>query len=261
MQTKYFSSLTISTTAVYSPNNGFDGCLDSVAYVNRAKNSTEILNDATLVVHLSFDNSVLLDSGPLLINVAGTNYSFTSSGRVNGALTVSGSLSYVQVSGLIRFGTTGWSYSLAIWVNPANISGGTILHGSSRSDESTAGWCLAMISLTSSGQIAINSWNNTNVPVTGQQITANAWTHVVATYSSTNGERLYVNGTLSSSVGAYTFMSSGLSMKITLGSSLSGTNTCNSGTIQKRQFNGLLDEFYVYARELNATEVTALANP
>ena len=49
-------------------------------------------------------------------------------------------------------------------------------------------------------------------------------------------------------------------MTITLGSSLNGTGVCSTGTIQMGQFRGALDEFYVYARELNATEVAALSS-
>jgi hypothetical protein len=114
--------------------------------------------------------------------------------------------------------------------------------------------------LTSSGQIAINSWNGGNIPVTGPTVSLNTWTHIVGTYSQTNGERLYVNGTLRASAGAYSFAAGGVPMTITLGNSLLGTGVCNTGTIQMGQFYGSLDEFYVYARELTAAEVTALAS-
>ena len=135
------------------------------------------------------------------------------------------------------------------------------MHLSSRVDGAQpSGWCLPIMGLTSSGQIAINSWNNANVPVTGPTVQLNAWTHVVGTYSPTNGERLYVNGTLRGSVGPYGFMAGTIPMTITLGSSLQGTGVCNTGTIQMGQFYGALDEFYVYARELTEAEVAAHVN-
>jgi hypothetical protein len=114
--------------------------------------------------------------------------------------------------------------------------------------------------LTSSGHIAIDSWSNSNVPITGPLVPLNTWTHVVGTYSLTNGERLYVNGTLKASVGGYSFSTGGVPMTITLGSSLLGTGMCRTGTIQMGQFYGSLDEFYVYARELSAVEVDTLFN-
>jgi hypothetical protein len=253
--------LTIGTNGVNAPNNYFDGCLDSIAYFGRSKNATEVLNDATLVSYLSFDVNTLIDSGPLGINGTGTNYSYTSSGRLNKGLSLSGLSSYVQITGLRRIGINSWSYSVAIWIKPTSLAGGTIMHLSSRTDGAqTNAWCLPIMGLTSSGQIAINSWNNSNVPLTGPSVLLNSWTHVVATYSSTNGERLYVNGTLRASTGAYSFSAGNTLMTITLGSSLLGQGVCNTGTIQMGQFYGFLDEFYTYARELTSSEVTALYN-
>lgn len=220
-----------------------------------------MLRDATLSAYLPFDGNTLLDSGPLSINGSGTNFSYTTSGRLNAALTLLGTSSYAQITGLRRIGTNSWPYSVAIWIYPTSLAGGTIMHLSSRTDGAQpGGWCLPIMGLTSSGQIAINSWNNSNVPVTGPTVPLNTWTHIVGTYSPTNGERLYVNGTLRASVGGYSFMAGSAPMTITLGSSLLGTGVCNTGTIQMGRFYGWLDEFYVYARELTATEVAAHFN-
>ncbi len=256
-----FSALTIGTNGVNAPNNYFDGCLDSIAYFGRAKNGSEVLLDATLVAYLPFDGDTLLDSGPLSINGTGTNYSYTASGQLNAALTLPGPSSYVQITGLTRLGTNGWPYSVAIWIKPTNLTGGTIMHLSSRADGAqTNAWCLPIMGLTSSGQIAAESWNGGNIPITGPSVPLNTWTHVAITYSQTNGEQLYVNGTLKGSSGAFYFLSSSVPMTITLGSSLLGTGVCNTSTTQMGRFYGSLDEFYVYARELNATEVVALAS-
>jgi hypothetical protein len=221
-----------------------------------------VLFDATVVAYLPFDGNTLLDSGPLGINGTGTNYSYISPGRVNVALSLPSLASYVQITGLIRIGTSSWPYSVAVWIYPTSLTGGTIMHLSAGTNGAQAsGWCLPIMGLTSSGHIAIDSWNGSDVPITGPTVPLNAWTHVVATYSSTDGQRLYVNGTLLGSTGAYSFSASGVPMTITLGSSLLGTGTCHTGTIQMGRFYGSLDEFYVYARELTASEVTALANP
>lgn len=253
--------MTIGTNGVNYPDNYFDGYIDSIAYFGRSKNATEVLNDATLVAFLSFDSNTLVDSGPLLINGTGTSYSFSSSGRVLNALTLSNSLSYVQVTGLRRIGLNSWPYSVSIWIKPTSLAGGTIMHLSSRVDGAQPNaWCLPIMGLTSSGQIAINSWNGSNVPLTGPLVTANVWTHVVGTYSPTNGERLYVNGILQTSTGAYGFSAGAALMTLTLGNSLNGTVGCNTGTIQMGQYYGSLDQFYIYARELTASEVSALFN-
>jgi len=222
-----------------------------------------VLDDATVIGKLSFDGDTLLDTVPLLINGTGIYYQYTSSGRVNEAITLSSLLSYVQITGLLRLGTSGWPYTVAIWIRPTTVAGGTIMHLSSRTDGAqTNAWCLPIMGLTSSGQIAINSWNSGNVALTGPSAPLLACTHVAATYSFSNGERLYINGSqYGSSSGSYTFAASGAGMTITLGSSLFGTGVCNTGTIQMGQYNGSLDEFQVYARELTAAEIFALANP
>lgn len=257
----YFRTFTIGTNVINTPNNYFDGYLDSIAYFSRAKNATEVLFDATLVVYLPFDGNTLLDSGPLSINGTGASYSYTTSGRVNSGINLVINSSYVQVTGLRRIGINSWPYTVAIWIKPTSLAGGTIMHLSSRTDGAqTSAWCLPIMGLTTAGQIAINSWNNSNVPITGPTMVVNTWTHVVATYSPSNGERLYVNGTLRGSVGAYSFSAGGAAMTITLGSSLLGLGACNTGTIQMGQFYGSFDEFYVYARELTAAEVATLAN-
>lgn len=182
-------------------------------------------------------------------------------GRVNAGVSLQNSSSYVQITGLRRIGTNNWPYSVAIWIKPTSLAGGTIMHLSSRTDGAqTSGWCLPIMGLTSSGQIAINSWSGANVPLNGPLMVLNTWTHIVGTYSPNNGERLYVNGTLIASVGAYSFGAGGVPMTITLGSSLLGVGVCNTGTIQMGRFYGSLDEFYVYARELTASEVATLAN-
>ena len=257
------SAILIGSNVLGAPNSFFDGCLDSLEYLTRVKNASEILNDATLVAYLSFDGNSLLDRGPLGINGTGSNYAYMTSGRVNNALNLPNTSSFVQVTGLIRIGTDGWSYSVAIWIYPTSLAGGTIMHLSSRTDGAQTGaWCLPIMGLTTTGQIAINSWTSGNVPLTGPSASLNTWTHVAATYSSTNGQRLYINGNqYGSSSGPYVFYAGGVPMTITLGSSLLGLGACNTGTIQMGQYRGSLDEFRVYARELTAAEVSSLANP
>lgn len=259
-----YSNLTIGKSEALGLYNNFDGCLDSISFIDRAKNATEILNDATEVVYLSFDNSNLLDSGPLLINGTGANYSFTCCGKVNKGLSLCGAPSYVQISGLRRLGTDNWPYSLVVWIYPTNITGGTIVHLSVQADgtDFASTPCLPMIGFNSIGQLAINSWNGSNISIVGPVVSLLSWTHVAVTYSSNNGQRLYINGTLyDSSAEAFDFIMGGVLMTITLGSSLAGTYKCTSGPIMIGQYQGLLDEFQLYARELTEVEITILSNP
>lgn len=124
------------------------------------------------------------------------------------------------------------------------------------------GWCIPIIGLSSSYQIIGQSWNQTgSVPVIGPVVPLTTWTHVVHSYSATNGVRLWINGTLIGSTGPFMYAPSGARNTITLGSSLNGTANCAFGNIVKGQFYGMMDELRVYSRELNASEVAVLANP
>ena len=62
----------------------------------RVKQSTEILDDATLVTWNSFDNQPYSDSGPLHLAVTVGNV-IPVSGRVNEAIGFSSNSSYYQV--------------------------------------------------------------------------------------------------------------------------------------------------------------------
>lgn len=106
------------------------------------------------------------------------------------------------------------------------------------------------------------NWNSSwPVAVTGPVIPLATWTHLVTSYSATNGIRLWVNGTLIGSSGPFSYTPSGVPNTIIAGSALNSTGFCATGNINHGQFYGRLDELKIYARELNATEVFALANP
>lgn len=119
-----------------------------------------------------------------------------------------------------------------------------------------------MLGFSSSWQVIGQNWNLTGaVAVTGPIIPVGTWTNLVTSYSATNGIRLWINGTLIGSSGPFAYYPSQAYDTVTLGNSLQGTSICATGNVVKGQFYGMMDELYIYARELNATEVYALANP
>ena len=125
------------------------------------------------------------------------------------------------------------------------------------------GWCLPIIGLSSLSQIIGQSWNTTGSPaaIIGPVVPLAIWTHIVTSYSATNGVRLWFDGTLIGSTGPFAYAPSTVPNTITLGNSVSGPGPCASGSIAKGQFYGMMDELRVYSRELNASEVSTLANP
>lgn len=114
----------------------------------------EVLRDATLTLSYAFNNA-LVDDGPLGINGTGTNVQYSSAGRVNQSLDLSTNPSFVQVTGLVLLGTDGHPYSIALWIRPNTVTGGTLVHVSPTSGVVT--WSLPLLGFTSAGELAVQS--------------------------------------------------------------------------------------------------------
>jgi hypothetical protein len=244
-----------------SPQSFWDGLLDQVTITNRVKTSCEILNDASLVAYFPLDgngNDIGPNSMSGTYNPQSNNGLSWISGRVNQALNFNSSTSYFQSCGFYALGNN-QPYSIAMWVNPS-FQSGTLFHLSSAGTGS-GGWCLPMIGFSSNGSIVVQTWiGSSAISIMGPILPINSWTHIVQTYSSTNGLQLYLNGGLYNSATVNTFASGGVTMCVLLGSSGLGTN-CQTGSISMGPYSGAIDEFYVYNRELNSLEVCPLAHP
>ncbi|CAF0952846.1 unnamed protein product [Adineta steineri] len=242
----------------------FAGYIDEVSVVMREKQPNEILDDATLVTWNSFDNLPYSDSGSLNLNVKVSNLTSVS-GRVNEAVRFSSNLSYYQMNGFVLLGISNYSYSIALWTRPSSTRGSVLVHLSTTADGN--GWCVDLMGFSSSGQIIVTGWHSTsNVQIVGPILPANVWTHVVTTYSTTNALRLYINGTYYNSSSAFKYVASGTVNILTLGNPLqavpfNGTGGCKSQSIVPNVYDGSIDEFGVYSRELSSYDICALANP
>ena len=236
----------------------FNGLIDQFSYTNRSKASDEILRDATLTVSFSFDSNSTFDEGPLAINGSLVGNTSFVPGRRGQALQIDNvNDSYFMVQGLVLLGTNNQSYSFSIWIKPAILQKSSIIHMSDHADGN--GWSLPMISLTNNGELITVAWSGGSTIIMGPPILANMWTYVAVTYSSTNGLRLYVNGTLFNSSLPYSFVGSGHSNYLLVGSSrLANTLVGWSNIIG--QYSGAVDELRVYSRELTTSDIIALTN-
>jgi hypothetical protein len=70
---------------------------------------------------------------------------------------------------------------------------------------------------------------------------------------------VYAYGTLINSSSSFNYAFSGVPNAIILGFSLAGTRMFTAASVLKEQFYGMVDELRVYSRELNASDVYALA--
>ncbi len=95
--------------------------------------------------------------------------------------------------------------------------------------------------------------------VNGSVLTPNAWVHIRTTYSQSIGLQLYINGTLIDETPSFSYSASSAINYITLANSLtaqSSSSSYDSNMIAHAgTFEGLIDEFCVYARVLSANDV------
>ena len=254
----YNQSLTFGSTYASGPLSCFDGLIDQLSFTNRAKNSTEILQDATLVVYFSFDNNSTYDEGPLRINGSHVGNTTFVPGRVGQALEIKNiNQSDFSVHGLVLLGISNRSYSFSIWIRPYIQQKSTILHLSDQMNGTN--WCVPALGLTNTGQLMSYSYGQGTGNVVGPVVPINTWNHAAVTYSNANGLRLYVNGTLNSSSTAFSFSSGGAPMYLFVSSPISGIG-CVSMYDTCGQYSGAVDELRVYSRELSPGDVAFSAN-
>jgi hypothetical protein len=98
----------------------------------------------------------------------------------------------------------------------------------------------------------------------------NTWTHIVLTYSSTNGLALYTNGTLQGVQQPFSsFPTAGPDYKIRPYMTVGNPTTTGSipgclignPPLSPAAYQGLIDELRLYSRELTKTEICSLFNP
>ncbi|CAF3930044.1 unnamed protein product [Rotaria sp. Silwood1] len=232
----------------------FNGYIDQVRYTARVKNSTELLNDASQYVYYSFDGGSIIDNGPNGINATISGTLSSTTGRVNQALQFgSGSYLYYTYAPFYFLGISDQPFSIGLWAKPTgSLAASTLVF------VTVPSWCVHFLVMTSSGQLTANLWNGGAMSTNGPTLSLNTWTHIGYTYSYSNGIKLYINGNYQSTTGSFHFSASGVAMYIRLGSD-GGSTSCTPG--YGGQFTGALDEFYLYKRELTASEIWALANP
>ena len=191
-------------------SNYFSGRIDRLQVSSGAKTACQILNDATLTAYYSFDVSAsYLDSSNNAIHGT-SNLLLNVPGRINQAYSFQYEYSYFQSSAFTAY-SSNEPFSVALWVKPFVITGGTLVHLSTGNNDYSES-CFDLLGFSSSGQLVgrlFNSWAiccpfplSSTCPcqsaanVGGSTMMVNIWTHIVLTYSSTNGMALYTNGTL-----------------------------------------------------------------
>jgi hypothetical protein len=219
--------------------------MDQLSYVNRAKNISEILDDATLIVYFSFNQGSLFDSDPNQMNGTANELIF-----INNAILFNQTYSSFQIETFDSSDIFDSSSSIVFWINPSSINGSTIVHVLFNITTNMSS-SLDMIGFDNQGHLISQIQTNETIFIIDPLININIWTHVAQTYSLINGLKLYINGT-----GPIFSMNIKQTQTITLGNCLQSCG--GTGVILDSPYVGLIDEFRIYSRELNASDIQSL---
>jgi Concanavalin A-like lectin/glucanases superfamily len=236
--------------------------IDRLTVTGRDKSECEILEEATLAAYFSFNaGRKLTDQGPnslpsviqALTSVpSGRSLQAISFSRLNG--------SYLQVGDLTGLGISNRPFTISLWIRPRSLVG-VLVHVSN--NPSGLGWCFPFIGFAANGSLVAKMFNSNPRSVIGPSVPiSSTWTHVVQTWSPTSGLRLYMDNVLiaftTSMATSYT--ASSQPNYITLGNSLNATfGGCQAGLLgSMTRFDGDIDEFRVYSRELSANDICTL---
>lgn len=113
----------------------YTGYIDHLTLSYRVKSACEIYLDATLACYFPFDSpATLVDSGPNFLTASNTGATSTT-GRLNQAWQFSSALSYITITGVSALLPQNTPFSISMWVNPTNVTGGgTLIHTASLSN-------------------------------------------------------------------------------------------------------------------------------
>lgn len=214
-----------------------------------------------MAARFNFDGSSPFDDlGPNSVSSQASNHSFVT-GRTLQAISFAGtSASFFQAWGFLALGISNQPFSFSLWIQPQSLSG-TILHLSTNASGTDS--CIPLIGFSSNSSLVVQVKTNTSfVAVSYFTLSQYAFSHVVQTWSITNGLRLYVDSVLVGSATATNyFASSSWVNYLTLGGCLNGCANCSTtpgNQILQGPFAGAVDQFQVYSREITASDVCNL---
>jgi fibronectin type 3 domain-containing protein len=246
--TNYFDSTVVNGTTYYY-------VITAVNAGGESGTSIQLVvtpNDNPLRAHLRFDElsgANVTDSSGNGWNGTLVNGSTYTAGKINNAVSLSGSSNYATlptgvVAGLNNLTISAWVKlnSATNWPRLFNFGTGTTSF-------------MYLLPRNGSGNvqfgITTNGWNGQQQINTAYTFPTGTWTHVAVTLSGTVGT-VYVNGTSVGTNSAMTLNPSslGITTQNYIGKSYLGSDP---------YLNGLVDEFQIYGRALSAAEISDLA--
>ena len=141
-------------------------------------------------------------------------------------------------------------FSVAAWVNASAFGSNRQIITADASFQGERVWQFRSLSNGRINFIRFDSGGAVRQCTTTTQMTTGSWIHVAATFSTTNGTKVYING-VESATESNLNPNANPSTPVAIGN---GTSSSVGGP-----FDGSIDEAILYSRELTPTEISTLA--
>jgi Concanavalin A-like lectin/glucanases superfamily/Stigma-specific protein, Stig1 len=234
-----------------SPGRSWTGVIDEARVYNWARSAADLLDDATLVAHYTFDAADGTDIGPNHDTATVYNTS-AEKGELGQALVYNGSSSYVSAPVSQLNGPA--SLSVEAWFKTK--TGGVVIDELGSATVPAPTWHDSWVEVATSGEVNVRVYMCTAVKA--GKVTFGAWTHVAVVYDAASSMITgYVNGIAGASgkcTREYPGMS-GTGQFLALGSG--DSNNMGNGA----WFTGDIDEVRVYSRVRTSDEILFDATP
>ena len=170
--------------------------------------------------------------------------------------------SYVRADGFVDFALPDAPFSISLWAKP--LANAKVLVHASMNASGGDGWCGPIVGHDAGGHLVaqVNFTNDAHAFLTakGPVLPLSTWSHVVTTWSPTDGLRLYVNGKLAAaaqprSAAEHHRLAPAAPAYLFFGSD--NEANCWTDTIEPGSWNGALDELRVYDHALTAEQVAS----
>ncbi|CAF3797369.1 unnamed protein product [Rotaria sp. Silwood1] len=245
--------------------SGFTGYIDQLSISLKVKSHQAVLWDATVAAYYPVDLSWLLDKGPNGINTTASNVIPIYGWRYN-ALNFNKSGASYEANGFTVLGTPYHAFSIALWVRAEAQSGVFLTVANPYT-------CLLVLGFQNDSNTLVAYLPNAtasgrSVNIIGPQMPSNAWVHVAFTWSAENRAKLYTSSYLQATSGEASLLNNARGdqnsspMTITLGT-YNGAANCEGieGIPISQTFIGSLDEMFVFARELQDSDLKQIIKP
>ena len=200
---------------------------------------------------------MVVDAGPNSLSSISQNVSYVSSGHRSNAISFNHNTSSFQILDLTGLGMVNKSFSISLWIRPRSLVGTLIFLENSIPP---LVWCISVLGFAANGSLVAQVWTGGTVRAVFSPAlsTSSVWHHIVQTWSPANGLQLYVNNYLiAADTLARPYVGSTMSNNLKLANRPG--NACAQGAIAPPfEYNGDIDDFRVYSRELTLDDICAL---